>query len=196
MIPEDERIASLRPSRIREVEAGAPAWTEVELVDVESGEGDALRSGLEQFGIRVHRTPVGQSRHLVAALAAPRTPYVLLLCHGDEGSILLPELAEEVERYQPYHGRITPADLREFAHLDGATVIATGCDTGHPDLARAMLDCGASAYVAPVDAPFGYASYFAPVFLFYELTQLRDLDQAVARLAGHDDELAMWRIYR
>jgi hypothetical protein len=32
--------------------------------------------------------------------------------------------------------------------------------------------------------------------LFYELTELRDLGEAVRRLAAHDDELAMWRLYR
>jgi hypothetical protein len=44
--------------------------------------------------------------------------------------------------------------------------------------------------------PFGYASFFAPLFLFYELTEGRTLAEAVARLQAHDRELAMWRLYR
>ena len=59
-----------------------------------------------------------------------------------------------------------------------------------------MLDAGAAAYVAPVGAPFGYASFFAPVFLFYELTEGRSLDEAVERLRAHDRELGMWRLFR
>ena len=190
-------LASLRPSRIREVQAGALGWTAVDLVDVEAGAGLALRPALEAFGVQVRTFRVGQARHLVAALSeGPRAPFVVLACHGDEGGILIPELAEELERFQPFSGRIGPDELRSFARFDGATVIATGCDTGAPDLARAVLDCGAAAYVAPAGAPFGYAALFAPVFLFYELTERRSLAEAVERLARHDAELAMWRLFR
>jgi hypothetical protein len=59
-----------------------------------------------------------------------------------------------------------------------------------------VLDCGATAYIAPDGAPFAYASFVAPLLLFYELTELRDLGEAVRRLRAHDDELAMWRLYR
>jgi hypothetical protein len=194
---EAEWLTTLRPSRIREVQAGALGWTQVHLVDVESGSGSVLRDMLEAFGIRVHRSLVGQARHLVAALDdAVGAPYVVLACHGDEGSIVLPELAPEVERWQPYHRRLAPEDLRAVARFDGSVVIATGCETGDPALVRAVLDCGASAYVAPTGAPFGYASVFAPALLFYELTEGRTLEQAVARLRAHDDELDMWQLSR
>lgn len=189
-------LATLRPSRIREVQAGATSWTRAHLVDVESGHGPALRDGLETFGVGVERTPVGQARHLVAALSGPpRAPWLVLACHGDEGSLVLPELAPEVERYQPFSGRVTPRDLRAFADLSGADVVATGCDTGHPDLVRAVLDCGAASYLAPDGAPFGYASFFAPLLLFYELVEQRTLPEAVERLRRHDAELAMWRLH-
>lgn len=194
---EQDYLASLRPSRIRQVQGGAPSWAEVELVDIESGQGEAVRAGLESLGVRVRRTVVGQSRHLVAALSEhTRADFVVLLCHGEEGDIVLPELADEVERHQPFHGRVTPADLRGFARFDGRVVIATGCDTGHPALVEAVLACGAEAYLAPTGAPFGYASVFAPIFLFYELAELRTLDDAVRRLRAHDTELAMWRLHR
>lgn len=144
MNAEQQWLSTLRPSRVRDVQGGAPAWAEVELIDVESGQA-ALAAALEAFGLRVRRTAVGQARHIVAALSdAPDADFVVLQCHGDKGAIVLPELAEEVERYQPFHGRITPADLRAFA----------------------------------------------------EITEMRDLDEAVQRLTAHDDELAMWRLYR
>ena len=196
MIAEEQWLSTLRPSRVRMVQAGAPAWAEAELIDVESGQA-ALGPALEAFGLRVRRTAVGQARHLVAALSEPpAADFVVLQCHGDEGAIVLPGLAEEVERYQPFHGRISPADLRAFARFDGTVVVATGCDTGHPGLAGAVLDCGATAYIAPDGAPFAYASFVAPLLLFYELTKLRDLGEAVRHLRAHDDELAMWRLYR
>ncbi len=193
---EAQWLAGLRPSRIREVQAGATSWTTVHVVDVESGSGEALRAALETFGIGVERTRVGQGRHLVSALSRESpAPFVVLACHGDEGDVVLPELAPELERHQPFSRRVTPEQLRSFARLDGATVIATGCDTGHPDLVRAVLDCGAAAYVAPDGAPFGYAGFFAPVFLFYELTEQRTLAEAVQRLRRHDRELATWRLH-
>lgn len=74
-------------------------------------------------------------------------------------------------------------------------MIATGCDAGHPALVEAVLNCGASAYVAPNGGPFGYASFFAQVFLFYELTEQRTLAEAVQRLRGHDRKFAMWKLH-
>lgn len=196
MSGEAEWLATLRPSRIRDVQAGATSWTTVHLVDVESGYGGALREALETFGVRVDRSPVGQARHLVRALShGPRAPFVVLACHGEDGGIVVPELAPQLERYQPFSRRIRPEDLRSFARFDGATVIATGCDTGHPALVEAVLDSGAGAYVAPDGAPFAYASFFAPVVLFYELTERRTLAEAVSRLQDHDGELGMWRLH-
>ena len=189
-------LSSLRPSRIREVQAGRRGWTAVELIDVEA-DGGVLRDVLERFGVRVSRTAIGQARHLVDALKdAERAPYVLIACHGDERGIIIPPLAEEYERFQPFYERFGPAEVRRFARFDGSVVIATGCDTGSEPLAEAFLDAGAAAYLAPDGGLFGYASVFAPIFLFYELTEGRALEQAVERLQRHDAELAMWKLFR
>ena len=188
-------MAGLRPSRIRDVQAGALGWATVTLLEVDGTHATALRSGLEAFGLRVDHVRVGQARHLVAGFERAGGEYVVLACHGDEGRIIVPELAEEIERFQPTHGAWGPSEVRRYVKLAGATVIATGCDTGTDDLAAAFLDAGAVAYVAPDGAPFGYASLFAPLLLFYELTQQRTLTQAVDRLQAHDTELAMWRLF-
>ena len=136
-------LATLRPSRIRDVQAGALAWTSLDLVDVESGHGALTRPILESFGVRVNLFRVGQARHLVAALGGEAAaPYVLLACHGDGGRIVLPELAEELERFQPFRGRCGPDDLRAFARLAGNTVIATGCEMGGPQTGRGVLRRG------------------------------------------------------
>ncbi|MGX9226104.1 hypothetical protein ACWV95_06830 [Streptomyces albus] len=86
------------PSRIDAVVSGELSWTEVDLVDLAGGETEALRSVLETYGVRVNRFPVGQPRHLVAALGGVRqaAPYVVLSCHGADGGILLDELIPEV----------------------------------------------------------------------------------------------------
>ena len=192
---ESRWLASLRPSRIREVQGGALSWTRVRIVDTD-GQGDAMRPLLEQYGIQVELCRVGQARHLAVALSGPQVPYVVLSCHGDDGVIVLDELAEEVQRWQPFGPRVTPDDVRRVADLHGATLIATGCQLGVDEMADAFLDAGAETYIAPTGAPFGYASVFAPVMLFYELTEGRSIDAAVERLRAHDDELAMWQLSR
>ncbi len=185
----------MRPSRIREVQGGALSWTRVRLIDT-SGQGDALRPLLETLGIQVELCRVGQARHLAAALSGPEVPFVVLECHGDGGEIVLDELADEVQRFQPFGPRVTPDDVRRVADLHGATVVATGCEMGAEAMADAFLDAGAEAYVAPTGAPFGYASVFAPAMLFYDLTQGHGIDAAVERLRAHDAELAMWQLTR
>src|SRR5215217_5152201 len=58
---EAEWLASLRPSQIRKVQAGATSWAEVGLIDIESGYGSVLRCALETFGLRISRVLVGPS---------------------------------------------------------------------------------------------------------------------------------------
>ncbi|MER6358189.1 hypothetical protein ABT186_42050 [Streptomyces sp. NPDC001634] len=183
---------------MRDVQAGRLAWTEVDLIDIEDGSARPLRDALEVFGVRVNYLRIGQPRHLVAALDGnrPIAPYVIVCCHGDEGRILIPELAEELARFQPFNGALGPDRIRQYFRLPGSVVVATGCDTGDPALADAFLDAGARVYIAPREAPFGYASVFAPLFLFYELTERRTLEEAVERLRAHDGELAMWQLYQ
>ncbi|MDH6514304.1 hypothetical protein M2163_008720 [Streptomyces sp. SAI-135] len=195
---EEEWLATQRPSRVREVQAGRLAWTEVDLIDIASGSAPALRNGLEVFGVQVNHLRVGQPRHLVAALdgTRPIAPYVIISCHGDEGRILLEDLAEELAGFQPFNGAIGPDGVRAHFRLPGSVTLVTGCDTGDPALADAFLDAGAGMYIAPRGAPFGYAGVFAPLFFFYELTEMRTPAEAVARLRAHDDELAMWQLYQ
>ena len=177
------------------VAAGATHWAEMDLIGLDA-DGPAVRSLLEQFGLRVNLFPIGQAHHLVTALSEGRgAEFVVLDCHGVDGAVVLPELSPELEREQPFRGVLTGDDLRGFARFDGATVISTGCGTGTPELADAVLACGAAGYVAPAGYPEGHASFFALSYLFYAVAEGRSVAAAVERLAGHDTELAMWRYF-
>ncbi|QBD83463.1 hypothetical protein EPA93_13410 [Ktedonosporobacter rubrisoli] len=182
---------------IREFAKGASYWTSVDLLDGDLW-GGTIRVALEGFGIKVNRFPVGRAQHAINVLSGEEAtaPYVLLAMHGDYDQLLLPALAPEIEATERFHGALTPQDLHSFVDLPGRIVISLGCETGTPNLARAFLDHGCIAYIGPEGAPFGYASMFVPIFLFYELTEGRSLAEAVERLRKHDQELAMWRIFK
>ena len=158
----------------------------------------AIRSSLEACDVRVNLFQVGQARHVVSVLSGREgsSEFVIMDCHGADGNILLPDLSEEIEARQPFHGVLTADDLRSIVDLPGRTVLSTGCQTGNNELAQAFLDGGCDAYIGPAGGPFGHGALFAIVWIFYELTQMRSLDDAVARLQRHDDEQAMWRLYR
>jgi hypothetical protein len=191
----DRRPPRPANSRLRAVESGATSWGEVLLIELDN-QGDALRLALEQFALRVNLVRIGQARHLVAALSdIGDSEYVVLSGHGQDGDILIPELAPELEAQQPFHRVLTPEVVSTYAHLDHALVISTGCGTATPAMGQAMLGRGATGYLAPVAEPYGYAAFFAVTYLFYELTQGRNIRQAVARLCDHDPELNMWQLH-
>ena len=182
---------------IHTVAEGASSWTSVDLLDVDMW-GVTIRSSLEGFGIKVNRFPVGRGQHIVNVLSGKEAtaPYVLLSLHGEHDKLLLPSLAEEVAATERFNDALTPEDLHTFVNLPGRVVISLGCETGTLNLARAFLDHGCTAYIGPEGQPYGHASLFVPIFLFYELTEGRSLDEAVERLRRHDQELAMWRLFQ
>lgn len=117
-------------------------------------QGEAGRAALEQFGLRVTLVRIGQARHLVAVLSDIGTAeYVVLDCHGEDGDIVIPELAPELETKQPFCRRMTPEDLATFARLDGAVVISTGCTTATPAMGQAVIGRCALGYLAPAGYP-------------------------------------------
>lgn len=188
---------TLRPSQILRVAQGASYWTSVDLLDGDQW-GAAIRTALEGFGIKVNRFPVGRGQHVLNVLSGEEAtaPYVLLAMHGEQDHLLLPPLAEEIAASERFLDALTPHDLHTFVDLPGRVVISLACETGTPQFAQAFLEHGASAYLGPAGAPFGYASLFVPLFLFYELTEGRSLEEAVERLHRHDQELAMWRLFQ
>jgi hypothetical protein len=183
----------VRGSRVREVQMGAPFWTSVDLIDIQWNANCDLRPSLERFGIRVNLWQIAQARHLAKALSQRTAPYLLICSHGGNGRLHVPELPHIP---QPFGPRVGPDDIRGVAHLDGVTVITGACEAGDDDLAQAFLDCGAHAYVASTGAPSVYAGLFVPLFIFYELTEERTLDEAMKRLNAIDDKMAQWRLFR
>lgn len=181
--------------RTRAVTEGATHWAEVLLITLDDRGSEAIRAALEQCGLRVTLVRIGQARHLVAALSdIGAAEYVILDCHGVDGDILIPELAPELEAQQPFHRRLTPEVMSKYARFDRALVISTGCTTADLNTGQAVLGQGAEGCIAPIGYPEGHAAFFAVTYLFYELTQGRNIRQAFQRLVEHDPEMGMWQM--
>ncbi len=131
----------------------------------------AMRSVLEYWGIQVHTFFIGKTEQIVDLLSdpIPRSPWIILECHGIPQGIALPDLAPDLEARQPYHGAITPSDLQAFVHLPSATVINTGCSLGTSEFARVFLGGGAHAYIGAQQDPEGSAALLYVLRLFYGL---------------------------
>lgn len=183
---------------IQAIQRGDLYWTSADVVDVAVGtEAVALRAALEQFDVQVRRFPIGQARQVLRVLSGDMSPaqHVILCCHGVDGGIVLPKLGEHFEAMQPVHGLLTADALRERVHLPGRVVIATGCETGNPQLAQAFLDGGCAAYIGPTAGPYGDSVVVAIVLLFHELMRGRTLAESMARVRSYDDELSMWQLW-
>lgn len=191
---------TVRPSMVRTVQQGASYWTSVDLVEMgDPSFGQALRGALETMRIRVNLFPIGTPQHLLNVLggAEGNAPFLVLsgMYAEDDGSIPLPELAEPIAELQPFNGSLTVEQLRTVLDVPGRTVIALWGDMGRDDIAAAFREAGCNAYIGPVGCPFQHSALLFLTGLFYELTQQRDLQTAVAKLVAIDGELGMYRLH-
>ena len=159
----------------------------------------ALRSVLEYWGCNVVIHFVATAGQLVdllngeTALSGP----IILMCHGVEQGLALPELAPQIAARQPYQNVVTATDLREFLALSNRLVLSTGCFTGRPEFADAFLHAGCHAYIGPTDYPEGTSALFYPVHFFYEFhVRNAPLEIAHQKASAHDDETRMFKLYQ
>lgn len=77
---------------------------------------------------------IGRPNDLISVLSGDDvydgTDMILLNFHGDEGSLIMPELGEEVYEEEEPKGDFGADEIRRYAKLDGKTVIANGCSLG------------------------------------------------------------------
>lgn len=157
----------------------------------------AERALLEEFRVSVNLILVGRATDLIAALSNPEAaPWLILSCHGLDGTILLEALAPEIAAGEPFNDFCGPDHVRRYAHLPDRVVFSTGCQTGMPALAEAFLDAGCQAYIAPAEFPEGSTPLVFLTNLIYELWQGRELPKAVELIRARDQELGMFRLFR
>lgn len=162
------------------------------------GEPYALRSMLAEYRADVRLLPVGSPSHLAEVLngAVSRAAHLVFSCHGDERGILMDPLAPEIAAQQPFNDVLTPEIVTELGCPPRTVVFSTGCMTGTDALARAFLDGGCSAYIAPQGYPEGTAVLaFASAFYYQALALGASLPDAAAgakRLGGDTELFHLW----
>lgn len=168
-----------------------------------------VRSLLELYRLHVHMYYCCQKRNLLDVLGGriPDADYVVLVFGGghDEdlrrgGCISCPRLVEEVAgRWEGVDVSFYPEDIRRLVNLQGRTVLAMGCNTGTEELARAFLESGCKAYIAPAGSiDQNSTTLFVGAFFHYLLAEPPDgLDdhQAVERARKLDSQTDSYRYY-
>jgi hypothetical protein len=131
-------------------------------------EATAVRAVLEGFNYRPTTHWVGSRAELLMLLAGeiPVGDTIVLSCHGDEGTILVPD--------EP---PVTQDDLRIRARLHGKTVVNLGCETAA--MAPAFRAAGTASYIAPTAQPDGSAALAFVTTLFFLRTYDIPLQQAL-----------------
>ena len=156
------------------------------VVSYSSLEAMALRSVLECFNYRVEVHWVGSRQQFLEILGGnvPTFRYVVLSCHGEDDSILV-----------PYERPVSAAELSNTVQLPGRIVVNLGCRTGTEALATAFLGGGCDAYIAPTDYVDGNAAMLFAIHLFYFLAKKHTLTEAVEESRKHDAECALFKLY-
>ena len=158
----------------------------------------AARSIIEWFGGITRTYFIGKAQDVVKLLGGGEklSPNILLMCHGVDEGIVLPELAEEIAKTQPYNKYLTAENLKEFLKLDGQLVLNTGCKTGKRDFADAFINAGARYYIGPVDYPEGDASLIYVInFYYYLIAKNLSIIEAHEKAKSIDSETVMFELF-
>ena len=158
----------------------------------------ALRESLEVWGCAVTLHHIASARQLVRVLNGETaiSSHIVLMCHGVEQGLALPDLGPEIAAQQPYQTALSPADLREFLRLPDCLVLNSGCAMGNVEFAEAFLDAGCHAYIGADDYIEGDAAHFYALHFFYELcVRHSSIEEAHRKAASHDSQTQMYRLF-
>ena len=161
-------------------------------------EPEALRQSLESFGYFVAVKYVGRPGDFISILSGDlqfEPDCIILSCHGEDGKIVMPLLADEIYEQNEPRENLSALDVAKHIKLHAKIILNLGCTTGFKDLATAFSK--ENIYIAPVDYVEGNAALYFAISLFYELskdgTQLQD---AYSMAKAHDKETELFQIFR
>lgn len=159
-------------------------------------EPEAIRQILERFNYFVGVKYVGRPRDFIKVLLneLPFEPdYIIISCHGDNGMIKMPILADEVYEAEELRGDFSADLVNKYLKLKGKIIINLGCTTGYKDMLKTFSKD--NIYIAPCDYIDGNAAVFFVIHLFYEMCQNgRTLEEAYTLASGTDSETALFTL--
>lgn len=171
----------------------------IHLVEIDSTlEAQAIRACGEALGYTVGVTWTGNSQQVVEALGCrPGVELIFLCAHGEEGRVLLPELAEELKPNYPFADSLRASDFNEFLNLKGGHVVNLACTCGTKEMANAFLKQGAESYVGATDYVEGDAALLYAVNLLYAYKLSSDFASAHQQATqSADDDRRLFQLER
>lgn len=158
----------------------------------------AVRACLERWGVTVNLHLIGKSSDLVSLFNEPErlSSNILITCHGTKKGIVLPELAPQIAKKEPYRDFITPANLKEFVNLKGHVVLSTGCVTGKQTFANVFMSRGAGAYIALQGYPEASAALlFVVNFYYFLLVKKLSVKEAYQKAVQSDPKELSFKLF-
>lgn len=158
-------------------------------------EPEALRQVLEYFGVFVGVKRIGRPKDLIEVLKGT-LPFaadcVILSCHGVDGKIVMPGLADAVYEKGEPRGDFSASEVKRSIRLSGKIIVNTGCTTGMEELAGAFSD--RNLYIAPKGEIEGKSDLFFIVKFFYEILQNgKPVYEAFLSAKGTDEETDLFQ---
>ena len=151
----------------------------VAIIGIEgNGCGGGLRHVLESFGYLVVMYWVGRPQHFIDILAGKmitKFDFIVIKCHGDDGDIIMPELAEHIYFPDEPRGNFGFNEINKYLALEDTCIINTGCSTGVETMAKAFVKNN-NIYIAPNNDIEGDSGLVFVVLFFYYLSSKYDLD--------------------
>ena len=160
----------------------------------------AIRAVLETFGLRVHLYDLTRKREALQFLAGGFSPcqYVILCCHGgddpDAGAQINLQVVDQAggdydnaANWERVTVSLTPANIPDIVRGMGRTLICYACGSGREPFARAFLEAGYKAYIAPIGSGvYGNAAVLFVLGLFYHLLTASRLDDEPTCHTDHE----------
>jgi len=155
----------------------------VAIINIESGNEEALRQMLEYFGYTVVMYGIGRPQHFIEILEGKMLTnfdFIVISCHGEDGEIVMPELAEYIYYPDEPRGNFGFNEISKYLALKNTCIINTGYTTGDENLAKAFAKNN-NTYIAPTDYIEGDSTLmFAVLFFYYLCANIHKLDVEAA----------------
>jgi len=163
-----------------------------------AGEAQLTRALLENLGAVVTLHQPGTPRDFLRVLGQGEAAgCALVICaHGDTNGFVFGDYAPGIDTSCLISGSMPAQAIAGNVRLPGRIVVSTACGTGTAPFAKAFIDGGVSAYMAPSGEPEGKD---VPLFLHHLFHQLLCrgalVEAAYAHARSYDEQGAMFALH-